>query len=158
MNSAHANRFLETEVLTAPPQKLRLMLVDGALRGIAETKQAWQQGLFAEGGEALDRVQAIIAEFIGALDRQRDPALTGQLTELYVFLYKSLIAAGFEHNAAKLDEVVTILQIERDTWQELNRLLADSTANTAAAAAPIPAPHHSSGIHSPLSLGFSLEA
>ena len=54
--------YLQTQVMTATPQKLRLMLVDGAIRYASQTLEHWKENRDEEGAETLARCRAIIAE------------------------------------------------------------------------------------------------
>ena len=116
MNTA-GNDYLEMEVLTAIPQKLQLMLIEGALRFGHQARRHWQAGDVAAASEALIRSQEIVAEIIGNLNPQPDPNLVRNIVDLYLFVNRKLIEANFERSEAKLDDALRILAIERETWR-----------------------------------------
>lgn len=153
--SNNQNSYFETEVLTAAPQKLRLMLIEGAMRYVAHTQEHWRQKQYEQGGETIDRARAIVNELIVGIDRNQMPEITGRLVDLYAYVFNTLIAAGFDHDITKLDDVLHILSIERETWQLLCQSLARQQP---------PPPHISSSrvpvdnVTADFSGGFSIEA
>jgi flagellar protein FliS len=100
------SEYLRTKVLTASPQELRLMLLEGAIR-------------FAEKGrEGLLRCdfEMVYAE------------LCQRLSGLYTFLYVQLMKASTAKDPAIVENVVRLLQYERETWSMLLQKLADENA------------------------------
>jgi flagellar protein FliS len=51
-------------VLTAPPQKLQLMLIEGAIRFGLQARSLWNEDRGAEACEALVRSQEIVVELM----------------------------------------------------------------------------------------------
>jgi flagellar protein FliS len=145
MDANRREEYLVTEVMTAPPQKLQLMLIDAALRFAAKAKEQWRAGANAEAGEAVLRCQQIVTEIMGGIRPDADRALAGKISAIYAFVFRCLVAAHLRSDAGKLDEAISVLQIERETWQALCTRLADAppplAANTSLA-----------------STGFSLQA
>ena len=111
------NDYLEMEVLTAIPQKLQLMLIEGVLRFGNQARQHWKAGDIPAASEALIRTQEIMAEIIGNLNPQSDPDLVRRMAYVYLFVNSRLIEANFERSEAKLDEALRIMTIERETWR-----------------------------------------
>jgi flagellar secretion chaperone FliS len=137
--------YLVTEVMTAPPQKLQLMLIEAALRCAARARAHWRVGENVEAGEALLRCQQIVTEILSGIRPDADRALAGKISSIYTFVFRTLVAAHLRADTAKLDEAIRVLQVERETWQMLCARLAD-----AAPPADTPLPHRKSG--------FSLQA
>ena len=52
MSETPQDNYLVTEVMTAPPQKLQLMLVEAAIRSIERARQAWREDDDEQGGDA----------------------------------------------------------------------------------------------------------
>lgn len=109
--------YLATEVLTAPPQKLHLLLVEAAIRACEKARALWQQKQDAQAGEALIRAQEIMSELVAGLNRQADPQLVRQVASLYLFIYRNLLEASFLRDEKKLDDALRVLREERTTWQ-----------------------------------------
>ena len=148
--------YFETQVLTATPQKLRLMLLDGALTYARRADQHWRQGRLYEGGEAVIACQRIITELLRGLKAELAPELVGNVASIYNFISRMLIEAGLKQDAAKLSEAVKVLEIERETWRLVCEQLGSAFESTSMAATK-PAPHFAT--HSDIATGgFSLDA
>lgn len=146
--------YFETQVLTATPQKLRLMLIDGALTYARQAAEHWRQGRLYEGGEAVLGCQRIVTELLHGLKPDVAPQLVGNVASLYNFVFRALIEAGLKHDTARLNDAVTVLEIERETWRQVCEQLGSSFTPTQA-----PAPHRRQlrpGVSA--SGGFSLDA
>ncbi len=117
-NAAH-DSYLVTEVTTATPQKLQLMLVEAALRFAHQAREHWAASREAEAAEALSRSQQIVTQVISALNPEPHPELVRQVAAIYLFVFRALLAAQLEHDEIKLAEAVSVLEIERDTWRQV---------------------------------------
>ena len=112
--------YLETNVLTATPQKLRLLLIDGAIRLASQVQPHWANNRDDQATESLQKCRAIIAELLAAIKADAfEPAR--RLASVYVYLLGALTEANRTHDTGKLSDVIEILQIERETWQQLCR-------------------------------------
>ena len=93
MYSPSRDAYFETQINTATPQKLRLMLIDGAIRLARQTGEAWERGYAAAGLEALIRCREILGELLAGI-RQDDSPLSRQVSSLYVFLLQTLTSTN----------------------------------------------------------------
>ncbi len=163
MQSSASRSYLETEVTTATPQKLHLMLIEGAMRFLERTKAHWQAGENDRAAESLARAQEIVTEMLAALNHQADPGLAKQVASIYVFVFRQMTAAGLSRDPKPLDDALRVLQVERETWQEVCRSQPDAAASTSAEVAEFTAGPAGGGpiaftFDGPgLSSGFSLE-
>lgn len=119
------NSYLETQVNTATPQKLRLMLIEGGLRYAQQTIDCWAEGRGEDGLAALLRCQAIVAELLGSVREDGTP-VTRQVIGIYTFLALQLHEAELNSDSQKLAEVIQVLQEERQTWQEVCQQLTEA--------------------------------
>jgi flagellar protein FliS len=158
--------YLETQLQTATPQRLRLMLIEGAIRFAHLTEQHWDEGRDNDAFESLLRCRGIVTELMSAV-RPDGAQIARQVMALYVFIFQALTEAQVRRDRVKLAEALRILEVERDTWREVCERMpealspADIAARqpkeiTASDAAPIP-PLSTSGSGS-LSGSFSLDA
>ena len=104
-----ARRYLETQVLTAPREKLLLMLLDGAIRFATQARERTAAGDRQGASPLYLRAQAIALELSAALDSGLDPALRRNLAGLYMFVYRRLVAANLDGTAAPAEEALAIL-------------------------------------------------
>ncbi len=66
--------YLFTEVMTAAPQKLQLLLVESALRNAQQARHHWEQGREDAACQALIRSQNVLVELFGVIDpKTSDP-------------------------------------------------------------------------------------
>ena len=119
---AHPVRsYVATRVLTAPPQVLVLMLLDGVLREVA---RALQVDVKAPGGRerlhrALTRAQDFLRELMLALDHERGGELAARLSALYLFCQERLIEANVKGDARLAADAVRVLVPIREAWAAL---------------------------------------
>jgi flagellar protein FliS len=114
MHDARA-AYLETQVLTATPQKLRLMLIDGCIRFAGQAREAHASGNDELFGQSLDRARDAVTELISGI-RPEKSELTNAARALYAFIFRSLAEAQLFKDPAKIDDAVRVLQEERQTW------------------------------------------
>lgn len=137
--STPANEYLRTRVLTASPEELRLMLLDGALKFAMQARE----GLEAKNHEAVFKgftsCRNIVTELLTTVRSEPNPALAEQVRALYSFIYSLLVESAFEKSIPKLDQAVELLQYERETWVLLMQKVAQDRATAVGAGEPRPA-------------------
>lgn len=132
--AAHAPNYnyLANEVFTAPPQKLRLMLIEAAIRYINRARTAWANGQNEEGGELILRAQDVVGELLAALKPNAQSELVRNVAAIYVFVFRSLVEAHVRRNAARLEDALRVLHVEAETWRMVCQQLAENEAGVAA--------------------------
>lgn len=138
MNQPPVNPYLRTKILTASPQELRMLLYDGALRFCRQGRAAIEAGKFDESYHNITRAQKVVTELSTSLRHSEDPALCEKLSALYTYIYRRLIDANMNRDAAALDEAMGLIEYERETWQMLMQKLADEGGDPRAAQRPRP--------------------
>jgi flagellar protein FliS len=116
MSSSPRDAYLETQVLTATPQRLRLMLIEGAIRRLRAAQAAWQAGNLPEGIEAVGHCRDIVTELIAGIRPEQTPAAK-QILGVYMFIYSTLVEAQLTRDETRLRDVIRVLDEERITWQ-----------------------------------------
>jgi len=129
-------QYLATEVMTASPQRLHLMLIEGALRFLHKARQHWAAEENELARQAIVRARKIVADILAGFERDLDPGLVNQVASLYAFVYRTLIEATFRPDDAKLADVLRVFEIERDTW----RRVCDDLAAAQSGPGPPPLP------------------
>jgi flagellar protein FliS len=171
MQSSVPDSYLETEVLTATPQKRQLMLIEGAIRFIERTRHHWRAEQSEDACECLIRAQKIVTELLAGLNHEVDPKLSKKVAALYVFVFRALVDASSHRDEAKLDEALRVLEPQREAWQGVcNELGATLPPENEAASASFraqelfpptatgPEPLPDSESPDEASAGFSMEA
>jgi flagellar secretion chaperone FliS len=121
--------YLETQVSTATPQKLRLMLIEGAIRFARQGQQAWLENRPDDAFEHVARCRAIVAELLAGV-RVEESSLTRQVAALYGFLFRVLTDAQTHRDPVRLEEVVRVLDEERLTWAAVCEQMPELPAGT----------------------------
>lgn len=127
--------YLKSTVLTAPPEQLHLMLLDGAIRfatrGIDALKRKDIEGAF----NAFERAQRIVIQMSDGLRRDVNPTLVDQMAALYHFIYRRLVDANMLRACKPAEEALQILRHQRETWQLVIQKLGEASGPPAAAPA-----------------------
>lgn len=134
--NATVNAYLRSKVMSASPEELRLMLLDGALRFASQARH----GLVEKDPEAafagFTQCRDIVLELLTSVRAEHDPQLAERVRALYSFMYSELVTASLDRDVPRLDKTIALLQYERDTWV----MLMDQLARERATTEPKPAP------------------
>lgn len=128
MGHDSANAYLRTKVLTAPPEQVRLMLLDGAIRFASQGRDAMERKDFEGIYLGVSQCRAIVFELMTSIGPDVEPTLGQRVRALYTYMYSRLLEASTERNLAKLDEVIELLRFERETWAMFLEKLAAERA------------------------------
>lgn len=134
MTADSANAYLRTKVMTASPAQLRLMLIEGAIKFAIQGRDGLASKDYAASYNGLTQAKSIILELINCLRPEVDADLCAKLSALYTFMYRRLIDANLEKKPAIVDEVLALLEYERETWVMLMERLAEEKAGATPAA------------------------
>jgi flagellar secretion chaperone FliS len=129
--TANANitqEYLRSAVLTASPEQLQLMLLDGAIRYADRGRQAIQTQNIEGAFNALERAQRCVLELNNGLCREINPPLVDQMAALYSFIYRRLVDANMHHDQRAAEEALRILRHQRETWALLVEKITRETA------------------------------
>lgn len=129
MNAGQA--YLETQIATATPQQLRLMLIEGALRHARKAVEAWAEPGPCDPLEPLIRCRSLVAELIAGIRSGSSP-LADKVLVIYLFLFQELTEAQLRQDAARVSGVIRVLEEERITWQEVCATQPEPPAEAAA--------------------------
>lgn len=110
------NQYKESNVMTASPENLTLMLYNGALKFIGQAQIYIDQKNIPKAHEAIIRTQAIIQELNITLDTQYE--IAQQLRSLYTYILERLVDANIRKDKAILEEVAGMVKELRDAWKE----------------------------------------
>jgi len=119
MSTSARESYLVTEVMTATPQKLQLMLIEAAIRSTERARQQWRDDDNEQAIESVIRAQEIIGELLAGLDQEVEGDLTKKVAAIYLFVFRTLMEASFDRDEQKLDDALEVLAIERETWRQV---------------------------------------
>jgi flagellar protein FliS len=126
MNAQAYNQYKKATVETVAPEKLLLMLYEGAIKSIKNARSAIGTNDIDRAHQQIMKAQDIILEFMSTLNM--DYEVSNSLLALYEYLHWQLVQANIKKEITILDEVEGILAELRDTWVEAAKGLKTSTA------------------------------
>jgi flagellar protein FliS len=155
-----AQQYLHAQVMSATPQKLRLMLIEGAIRFARQALSSWEQNHNEQATDWLTRCRNIISELLASI-RLDQSSLTRSVAGVYLFLFRSLTEGQLQKDRRKIEEAISVLEIERETWRMVCDKLPDAPfpmdqSGAVRNATEIIAP--TSGIDGPPQSGFVVDA
>ena len=121
-NTIGGERYLDANIQTASPARLRLMLIERGVEVAAQVADNWRNSAASDGenSPAADEHSLKLLEILNELLN----GVTGDehgvcktVADLYVFLTKHLIKAEETGDASAIDEIRLVLQTEAETWQ-----------------------------------------
>ena len=115
------NPYLKTyqrnEVETASPEKILILLYDGAIQFLNKAKIAMQNNNVPEIHNIIG-CEEIIEEFINTVDEEKGGDFAIRIKALYQYFYNTLVMANIKKDESKIDEVLKHLIELRATWKQ----------------------------------------
>jgi len=116
---AYSNVGLETQVLSASPERLITLLFDGALSAIAKARLHMQQGNIAERGMAISKAIDIVDSGLKAsVDQDTGGEVAKSIVATYELVLYHLMQANLHADEEKLALAETILKEISSAWRE----------------------------------------
>ncbi|MCW2953340.1 MAG: flagellar protein FliS [Conexibacter sp.] len=115
--AASPQTYRQSAVLTASPERLVVMLYDGARRFLTQAAAAMRGNDVPTAHERLRRAESIVEHLSLTLDMEQGE-IAVRLRAIYDFCERHLAAGRMERSAEKLDEVHALLGELRDAWEQ----------------------------------------
>ena len=122
--TAYARTYRANAVLTASPGQLVLMLYDGALKALAQARDAFTKS--AEDprqlvviNEQLIKAQKIIAELQNGLNMEQGGEFAQTMNRLYDYHNRRLLEANMRKQVEPVIEVEKLVRELRDAWAQM---------------------------------------
>ena len=129
-----SNPYFRTKVLTASPEELRLMLIEGSLRFMRAAREGLTERNYEKSFENFTNAKNILVELMNTLRHDVAPELCSRLDALYTYMFTTLTYASMERDLSKVDTVIELMEFERETWVLLMQKLASERSGAASAA------------------------
>ena len=127
VSKAYAKIGVESGISAADPHKLIAMLYQGALLAIANAKNGILRKDIPAKGAAISKAISIIDEGLNAsLDKKVGGELAQNLSALYDYMSRRLLAANLNNDMAALDEVSRLLNDLKGAWDSIRPAAAQS--------------------------------
>jgi flagellar secretion chaperone FliS len=111
--------YKQQSIMTAPPERLVVMLYDGAMRFFFQAAAALREDARTTAFERLDRGEAIVDHLLATLDMSAGE-IAERLEGIYVFCKRLLLEARLERDADKVDLVRGYLGELREAWAQIS--------------------------------------
>lgn len=116
---AYSDVGLETEVLSASPERLITLLFDGALSAIAKARLHLQSGNIPERGKALSKAIDIVDSGLkAAVNREEGGEVAAALVATYELTIFHLMQANLNADEQSLTQAENILREVGSAWRE----------------------------------------
>ena len=112
------NTHLKTEINGTTPQRLHLMLIDGALRYARKTLTDWEGGRLDDAHENCRQCRNLLVELFSTTKTDTSE-ISERTADLYVYLMQAITQADMEGDTSQIDKLIRILEIEQGTWREI---------------------------------------
>ncbi|SAI71205.1 flagellar protein [Bordetella ansorpii] len=110
---------LETQVLSAGPERLITLLFSGARAAIAQARIHMEAGRIAERGAAISKAARIVEEGLKqGLNMEVGGEIAANLSRLYDFILRALLTANLKADTEQLDIADQLLAELADAWQQ----------------------------------------
>ena len=107
--------YRENAVLSAPPERLIVMLYDGARRFLHQAAVAMREEQIEGSHLKLRRAEDIIIHLRESLDLEQGE-IAARLQSIYIFCQRHLREARLERDPAKVEQVSALLGTLREAW------------------------------------------
>jgi flagellar secretion chaperone FliS len=115
----YARLGLRTDIETASPHRLILLLLDGALDKLRTAKRALERAKIADKGANISWAISIISGLRASLNLEQGGEIAANLDRLYDYMTRTLVEANLNSDRGKLDEVEILLNQIRSAWKAI---------------------------------------
>ena len=103
----YIKQYQTSNITTATPEKLMILLFDGALQFLQKAKTAINENNLKERAENIEGARKIIRELMRTIDLENGNDVSKKLFRLYNKMAMNLIRANVQRSTEKIDEVIT---------------------------------------------------
>jgi flagellar protein FliS len=112
------NSYNQVNINVERPEKLILMLYEGALRFANFAKKAIREENIEEKVKYIIKTSNIFIELINSLDFEKGGDIAYYLNGLYAYQLELLAKANAENNEKYIDDVIRVLKGLIEAWKE----------------------------------------
>ncbi len=114
----YLKQYQQSQIQTASPEKILIMLYDGAIQFLNKALKAMEEGNIQESHNNNVSAQNIIIEFMNTLDMDIGGDVAKNLYSLYEYLHHKLVYANINKDSDAVKEVLLHLKELKQTWEE----------------------------------------
>lgn len=135
MATEPTSEYLRTQVETATPGQLVVLLYDGAIRFLHKALDGFDQTNISERMQTINanllRAQDIVVELTACLDMEAGGEIATNLFRLYEYMHQLLIRANVKKDPDPIHEVIELMEGLKEAWEEVAIQENDAPAMTA---------------------------
>jgi len=126
LQNAHS-QYKETQILTATPGQLVVLLYEGAIKNLRIALESIEdKKKFDVVNNCLIKAQDIITELMLSLNFEADE-IANRLYSLYIYFNNKLIEANIYKDAEKIREVLNYLEDLNEGWKKIANQSVETT-------------------------------
>jgi flagellar protein FliS len=114
-------QYRQTQVTTASPNELILMLYNGGIQSLKKAKHALDVNKMDHVNDELIKSQKIVTELQLSLNPDAG-AISEQLFSLYDYMYRRLVEANLQKSGPVIDEMIDMFEQFRMMWSEVMKV------------------------------------
>lgn len=117
--------YVEAQLHTAPPQRLRLMLIEAAIGFVAAASEHARVTQWAIAGETFVQARRAVIALLESVNSppvetsRAENVLAEKIRALYGYVFRLLTEAQLYRDSERLDDALRLLEMERETWREV---------------------------------------
>ena len=129
MYQKNLNNYKKTQILTAEPGKIILMLLEGGMTFLLQAADHAEKKSMAKKANLILRTKNIILELLAALNYEKGAEIACNLREIYTFLLGELDRADLNNDIERILKCREVLGNIREGWAAMleERENTDST-------------------------------
>lgn len=110
--------YRQNHILTAPPERLLVMLVEALSLNVNKARAAILSGDVPTRRECLQKARSIVMELINTLDFEIGGTIAVNLHRMYTYVNFRLVRADAKNKVEAIDEALVVIKIIEDTWRQ----------------------------------------
>jgi flagellar protein FliS len=111
-------QYQSTQVNSASPEKILIMLYEGAIKFSRMALDRLEKNDIAGKGKYIGKTLAIVSELMSTLNHEVGGEISLNLERLYIYLVDELSRANMNNSVNSLENVIRILDVLSGTWIE----------------------------------------
>ena len=119
--ASHKNDYLINQVMSASPNKLIEMLIEGAIRSVKKAEMAIEDKKIEAANNEIVHAQDIVDELKFSVNKDIEGDIPQQLISTYDVVEQELIQANIHKDKNHLEIALTMLNELLDVWKQITK-------------------------------------
>ena len=124
MVNPYLKQYQQSQIQTASPEQILIMLYDGAIQFLNKALTALDDNNIQESHNNIIGAQNIILEFMNTLNMDIGGDVAKNLYSLYEYMHYRLVQANINRDSGMVIEVLKHLKDLKMTWEEAIKIAA----------------------------------